>query len=223
MSLRLTPVVLPGDTRRRLPFEDTPTIRRVPLWTVDPGGQLFQGIIRVPLELCHSEQHTNAGFKFDKLIAENLERWTTWRKLRGWHIAERPRVSGPYDPPQEDKAKSRKFFARAKKQIGRAQGVREITDFEAEAEYKWYIAEARFTREEPVYARLEDMIELRHMALKYDVDPDRDPLPYSDLPEPEDEIAVDGGIDPMQEAEESRQERGLRREDYLIGKLEEPL
>ena len=218
---RLIPGTFSGDTRRRVP--KVSKNQRVPLWTVEADGQLFEGVIRVPVDLCNTAEHTNERLRFDQLILGNLNRWVEWRRRRGWFISEKPRVSGPFDPPEGDREKAPKQFARATKVIGKSREVGVVTDFDYPAEYKWYTAEARFTREDPVMVRLEDMLELRHMALKYEVDPDRDPLPYNELPEPVDDIVVEGGEDPMQVAEERRQRLGLKREDYLMGKLEDPL
>ena len=217
----LVPRVLGGETRRRTPKASQN--RKVPLWTVEPEGQLFQGVIRVPLRLCNTPEHTNERLQFSKLITENLSRWVEWRRRRGWFITERPRVQGPFDPPEGDRARAKQFQSHAEKRIGQNGDAGAITDFDYAGEVKWYIAEARFAREEPLYVRLEDMLFMRHLALQYGVDPDRDPLPNSDLPEGKDELAFEGGLDPMQVAEERRQALGLKREDYLLGKLEEPL
>ena len=220
----MIPALIPGTletgTRRRVPKASQN--RKVPLWTPEPEGQLFQGVIRVPLRLCHTPEHTNARLEFDKLITENLQRWAEWRKRRGWFIQGTPRVNGPYDPPEgSDKDKAR--YARATSQIGRVGSAEEVTSHDHGEEVKWYMAEARFTREEPVYVKLEDHLFMRHLALAYGVDPDRDPGLTNNLPEAKDYIDVEGGIDPMQEAEESRQARGLKRSDYLMGKVWEPL
>ena len=217
----LIPGTLGSDTRRRVP--KVSKNKRVPLWTVEPYGQLFQGIIRVPVSLCNTQQHTNERLRFTKLITDNLARWTEWRRRRGWFLGERPRVSGPFDPPEGDRVKVGQRIAQAEAVIGKSASVGAITEFDYPEEIKWYIAEARFTREEPVYARLEDMLFLRHLALTYGVDPDRDPMPVSDSPETRDVIEVDGGLDPMKVAEERRQALGLKREDYLMGRLEDPL
>ena len=221
MMPRLTPMPFAGETRRRVP--KVSKNQRVPLWTVEPDGQLFQDIVRVPLRLCNAEEHTNARHEFDNLLVANLARWTEWRRQRGWHLSEKPRVSGPFDPPEEDMVKQRQRFDRATKVIGRVGSAEEIHEFPDAGEFKWYVAEARFTREEPVYVRLSDMLELRHMALRYEVDPDRDPLPYNELPEGKDVIEVEGGLDPLVVAEERRQRLGLKRSDYLMGRLEDPL
>lgn len=217
----LIPGTFQGDTRRRVP--KVSKNKRVPLWTVEPDGQLFEGIIRVPLGLCNTEEHTNKRLQFNKLVLDNLARWVEWRKRRGWYISEKPRVQGPFDPPEGDREKAATRIDRAIEVIGRNGEVNYVTQYDYPGEYKWYVCEARFTREEPVYIRLEDMLELRHRALMYEVDPDRDPLPYNELPEPVDEIVVEGGEDPMQVAEAERQRLGLKRKDYLMGNLEDPL
>ena len=216
---RLTPATFQGDTRRRVP--KVSKNQRVPLWTVEPDGQLFQGIIRVPLRLCNTEEHTNARHEFENLLRANLSRWVEWRRLRGWMLNERPRIQGPFDPPEGDR--TGKYQARAEKVIGRNGDATAIKDFDYVGEVKWYIAVARFKREEPVYARLEDMITLRHMAFQYQVDPDRDPPTENVLPEPKDELVFEGGLDPMKVAEERRQALGLKREDFLLGRVQDPL
>ena len=221
MMPRTSALTLPTGTRRRVP--KVSKNMRVPLWTAEPDGQLLQGIIRVPVSLCHTPEHTNKRLSFDKLIHENLERWVEWRRQRGWFISETPRVEGPFNPPEGDRKKAPRQFDRAKQIIGKVGSAQEITEFDYPLEYKWYIAEARFSREEPVYVRLDDFLFLRHLALTYGVDPDRDPLPQTQLPEAEDYIEVEGGIDPMVEAEASRQAMGLNRKDYLMGDISEPL
>jgi len=216
---RTSALTLPSGTRRRTPKASQN--RKVPLWTPDPGGQLFEGIIRVPVGLCNTQEHTNERLKFDALIRENLARWTEWRKQRGWYLAETPRVAGPFDPPQGDRDSAR--IDHVKSRIGEVGSVNAVTDFDYADEYKWYICEARFTLETPIYIGLEDMLELRHLAFRYGVDPDRDSLPYNELPEGKDVIEVEGGLDPMKVAEERRQRLGLKREDFLFGPLHEPL
>lgn len=221
----MMPAIIPtptaGDVRRRVP--KISQNQRVPLWTVEPEGQLFQGVIRVPLRLCNAPEHSNASHEFDRLITANLQRWSEWRKHRGWFIAERPHVSGPFDPPEGDRIKDKARFEHATKRIGKPREVGVSTDFDYAGEIKWYIAEARFTREEPVYVRLEDMLFMRHLALQYGIDPDRDPMTQNDLPEGKDELSFQGGLDPMKVAEERRQSLGLKRKDYLMGRIEEPL
>jgi hypothetical protein len=217
----LIPATFKGDARRR-----TPPIsqnQKVPLWTAEPDGQQFQGVIRVPLRLCNSEEHTNARHEFDKLVRENLARWVEWRRRRGWFITDAPKVSGPWDPPAGDRVKSKSFYKQAVKTIGRNGSAQEVTTFDYGEELKWYIADARFSREEPLYVRLEDMLFFRHLALQYGVDPDRDPGLENELPEGKDVIEVDGGLDPLVVAEERRQSMGLKRKDYLMGRLQDPL
>lgn len=218
---RLIPGTLPGDSRRRMPAVSKN--KRVPLWTPEPEGQLFQGIIRVPVRLCNTPEHTNARLEFNNLVVQNLRRWTEWRQRRGWFISEKPRVTGPFDPPENDRAKAKSHQARAEQVIGRSGEVNAVVEYDHGEELKWYMAEARFTREEPVYGRLEDLLELRHMALAYGIDPDRDPGLTNDLPEAKDELSFEGGLDPMVVAEERRQRLGLKRSDYLLGNLQDPL
>ena len=217
----MIPGTLPTGTRRRVP--KVSQNRKVPLWTVEPEGQLFTGVIRVPVGLCHTEEHTNARLRFNALITTNLERWAKWREARGWFLTEKPRVAGPFDPPESDRERAKQYHERVSARIGESPGVGVITDFDYGQEFKWYTCEARFRREEPVFIRLSDMLEMRHRALQYGIDPDRDPLPYTELPESKDHLTFEGGLDPMVVAEERRKLLGLKRSDFLMGKLSDPL
>ena len=213
------PGTLPTGTRRRVP--KVSQNRKVPLWTVEPDGQIFQGIIRVPVGLCNTPEHSNERLRFNKLITDNLARWVDWRAKRGWFITGKPKVEGPFDPPEGDRSHAK--MEHVIKRIGSSNEVRPIHEFDQTEEYKWYMAEARFSRETPLYASLEDLLFLRHLALSYGVDPDRDPLPYSQDSETKDYLEFAGGLDPMQVAEERRNRLGLKREDYLFNSVEEPL
>lgn len=221
MMPALIPGTFQGETRRRVPKASQN--RKVPLWTVEPDGEEFDGIIRVPVRLCNTEEHTNARLEFEKLIVDNLGRWVEWRLRRGWIITDKPHVSGPFDPPEGDRQKQASRQAKAESVIGRVGSAQAVTVFDYPEEFKWYVAKARFKRNEPVYARLEDMLFFRHLALTYGIDPDRDKPTVSQLPDSEDHIEVEGGLDPLQVAEERRQSMGLKRKDYLMGKLSEPL
>lgn len=230
----MIPAIIPtptaGDVRRRTPAASQN--KRVPLWTVEPDGQQFDGIIRVPVSLLvkvpggylRPPEHTNLHHRFDRLILENVARWVHWRGKRGWFInRESLHVEGPQDPPHGDREKGKAWTNRAISKIGKPRDVGAITEWDYAEEYQWFIASARFTREEPVYVRLEDMIFLRHLALIYGVDPDRDPPTTNYIPEGADVIEVEGGLDPMKVAAERREALGLKREDYLFGKIWEPL
>lgn len=221
MIPRLIPGVHSGDTRRRVP--KVSLNKKVPLWTPDPGGQLIEGVIRVPVELCNTAEHTNERLKFKAWIDTNLARWVEWRRRKGWTLASEIDVQSPTDPPEGDREKGKARQTKAEAVIGTNADADWVTEFDYAAEYKWCVVQARFTRDTPLYVGLEDMLFLRHLALKYDVDPDRDFTPHSPLPEPKDVIEVEGGEDPMKVAEERRQRLGLKREDYLFGPLEEPL
>ena len=219
MMPRLIPGVLPTGSRRRLPKRRN----MVPLWTPDPGGQLIEGVIRVPTALCNTTEHTNQRLKFNAWITANLERWVEWRRRKGWFIASDVDVAEPTDPPEGDRLRGKERQAKVEAVIGTNADAGWVDDFDYAQEYQWCVVQARFTREEPLYVGLEDMLFLRHLALKYEVDPDRDFTPFNPLPEPVDEIFVEGGEDPMQVAEARRQRLGLKREDYLFDDVWKPL
>ena len=206
--------------RRHQPFNPATKNMKVPLWTPEVDGEEFDGVIRVPVRLCNTVEHTNARHEFNQLITANLQRWVEWRKLRGWYITNTPQVSGPFDPPENE---AKKFTDHAVKKIGEGREAEAVTQQDYGEEIKWYIAKARFKREEPLYIGLDDHLYLRHLALMYDIDPDRDKPTVNTLPEPKDDIWMPEGVDAMVEAEASRQARGLRRKDYLMGRVQDPL
>lgn len=200
----IAPLTISGGARRRFPWKDSSRSMKVPL--VDEAEELT-GKIVVPLRLCNTQEHTNERHEFDKLIRENLARWAEWRRQRGWEMASKPHVEGPYLPPGSDPEKAKDYFARAKKVIGEGRQIRAVTEFDAPEEVRWYFATATFRRSAPVYVGLDDALYLRDLHRIYS------------QPEPEDS----GWVNPMVYAEERRQRMGIRRKDYLLGRLEDPL
>ncbi len=221
MPLSSIPGTLPTGTYRRLPWRDDSRTMRVPLWTTNAEGEELTGLIKVPVALVGAPLHTNQRLKFEAFLAEQLGRWIEWRARRGWMLNTRPKVTGPFDPLTDGQHDSEKQMARAMAVLGKSGSVQPV--IEEPEEVKWYWATARFKRVDPVYARLEDILFLKELASKNEIDPDQDAHPWNDVDEGPDEIAVDGGIDIMADAERRRQEQGKKRSDYLIGKLEDPL
>ena len=149
--MRSSPLSLPTGKRHRLPWRDTSRGLRVPLLTPEPEGELHQGMIRVPNHLVGAQQHTNERHAFEKLLAENVERWLAWYKQRGWELNSRPKVKGPYNPPTP--------------RPGMESG---------EGEVKWYFVKARFKRSSPLYIRLDDYLELDRLAKLHGISFDGD-------------------------------------------------
>jgi hypothetical protein len=81
----------------------------------------------------------------------------------------------------------------------------------------WYFAIARFKRTTPVYAGLDDMLELQRLASAHNVDLEADRNPWNDLGKED-----TGWGDGLKFAEERRRKNGLRRKDYLMGPLGKP-
>lgn len=216
------PMTLPSGTRRRVVKEHSLN-KVVPLLTANPKGEVLQGLIRVPLRLARTQEHTNERLEFDKLIRENLERWASWRLQRGWEITEKPRVRGPFNPPNSDRLKTIKFTRRMEKVLGKSGKVNPVTSFDHAEEVLWYFARARFKRIIPQYISLEDMLELNKMHRDYGIEQDKDILPWTILPDAVAEMDAGDAPDPMAFAEQLRQSHGHDRKDYLMGDIRKPL
>lgn len=116
----------------------------VPLWHSHEDGDIIDGYIDVPANLCGKE-HENEALKRHNLIRTHMERWIAWRKKQGWVLANKPRVTGPFDIPTENAAA------------------------EANTEFKRYMVRARFKRATPLYVSLEDFVARQDAADKYGV------------------------------------------------------
>ncbi len=214
------PATLPSGDRRSFPWKDNSRTLRVPLWPTSPQGQEVLGLIKVPLRLCWTPQHSNERLEFEKFLAEQVHRWIEWRGKRGWFIASRPKVTGPFDPQTDGDSQSQAHMARATEVLGKSSSVNPLPSQE-EGDVKWFWVTARFSRTNPLYARLDDILFLKDLAKQNQVDPSADAHPWND-PSTE-TVTVDGGVDIMQAAEARRQKAGKKRADYLFGPLEEPL
>ncbi len=202
---RLTPALTPESNRFKRPWSDSSRTPRVPVWTVSPEGDMREGRFRVPLRLCNTKQHSNERLEFTKLTTDMLSRWTEWLRQRGWTLTTKPIVKGPFDIPTSPDAA--KHFDRAKEVLGNPASLNPVTQFEDNGEFKEYRVFARFKRETPLYLRLEDALFQRDLNNIY-----------------KDEVDEDSGwVDPLVYAEQRRQRLGLKREDYLMGKLSDPL
>ena len=180
---------------------------RVPVYTTNPKGDWIEGFLDIPLRFCRSAPDTNERHTFDRLVTEALDRWTSWRAKRGWFINSRPTVRGPYELPTGAANQSDVLVQQRK-----AAGVIP-DDEEAHDEKRRYYVRARFLREEPLFVGLDDVIEQMNMHQRYGLSPEaKDYLPHNDLSGTEDT----GWVDPLKEAEESRQRQGLKLSDYRI-------
>ncbi len=205
MIPRLIPGTTPESNRHKRPWKASSRTPLVPL--LDEKGVEFEGKIVVPLSLCNTPEHTNERLKFNALILQHLARWAEWRSRRGWEMVGKPKVKGPYLPATGDRYKTHMFQARAEQVIGKVGSARAITTFDQPEEVRWYFARAVFKRTTPSYIKLEDALFLQHLGEVYGQEKDVD----------------SGWVNPMQHAEARRKRLGLKREDYLMGPLKNPL
>lgn len=172
-----------------------------PVELITPGGRgdLIEGHMRVPLRLVGTKPHTNERQEFEDYIAAQVRRWVEWREHLGWRIDSMPKVQGPIDPPIDNP-------------------LAEVPD------WKEYHVRAYFRPTHPIYASFEDVYEIERQAKMFGVDLYK-PKPVSSLEHKTKAVIEDNRPfhDPMKDAEERRQQYGLKREELLIGPLSEPL
>ncbi len=215
----MIPYTLPTGTRRQFPWKDSSRTMRVPLWTASPEGETLLGLIKVPVRLVGTAQHTNERLEFEAFLSKQLARWIEWRGKRGYMLTTRPKITGPFDPQGDGSHDTKSQMDRATEMLGSNGGVKPITEYDRPEEVKWYWAQARFKLTNPIYARLDDILYLKELAALNDVDPSEDALPWNDPGE----ISVSGGSNIMEDAEARRVASGKKREDYLFGPLENPI
>lgn len=158
-----------------------------------PEGDYREGHFDVPSRLAKTAPNTNERFEFEKLTNTAFRRWTDWLSKRGWE-----------------------YVPQSLQVSGPYDKPTPDTKTEADAEVKEYHFLGRFKRTTPLFVGLDDVLELRDMAATYGVE--ENPLPWSDV-KGEDT----GWINPLDFAEKRRQRLGLKREEYLLGPLDEPL
>lgn len=185
-----------SDVRRIVPYRGQAgaTSLKVPLETA-PQGDVLEGRFAVPARLANTAPHTNDRMEFERVVKAAYTRWTEWRKRRGWDVVPGTlRLQGPFEQP-----------------VAR-------TGDEGDEEQRLFIFTARFTRETPVYIGLDDFLAVREMANTYGIDTSKEALPWDTL-----KGGDSGWVNPMEYAEARRKALGLKREDFLLGPLEEPL
>lgn len=219
-SVPSLPALIPATTseanRHKRPWKDSSRTMLVPL--IDVDGVQKEGMIRVPVRLCRTQEHTNERLEFDKLIRENIERWVAYRERLGWTICPgKPKVRGPFDPPSSPEDKTKRFVARAQEVLGKSGTVRPVTTFDHAEEINIYMVSAYFKRSTPSYVKLEDMLAIRDLHRTYGM-----PFPHETIA-PIEEPTDTGWVNANDYAAARRKRLGLRREDYLMGKLSDPL
>ena len=170
----------------------------VPLLPGNERGDLHEGFIRVPLRLVKADVHSNERHEFDRLVAQSIATWADWKQKQGWFIQGTPRVRGPFDPPS-------------------ASPTEIAADIRKYGPHKRYTVHARFTREYPKWIPRDADTWFQEQAMTFDVDL------RNQSPESPDEHVETAPHNPMEYAEARRQSLGLKRSDFLIGDLSEPL
>ena len=192
---------LPSGTHRRLPRGGNTHSEMIRLYTADECGDVLEGLIRIPLRLIHAKPDTNEKLEFDALIRKSLERWTGWKAKQGWVLNSVPKVRGPFDPATE------------------MSGA-----LSPDQDVRWYFASAKFKREYPLWLPMDGYDWLWDKSTTYDIDLRAPRMPVHPLDRGKAMISDSGPAhDPLKFAEARRQELGLKRQDYLIGPLWEPL
>ena len=184
-----------GETRRRVPYvsQAGACSLKVPVYAESEGDWL-EGRFNVPARLAYTAAHTNDRLEFERVVRANFERWTGWRRSRGWEVVPGTlKLDGPQDVPVERSGD------------------------EGEEDMRLYVFLAKFKRTTPLYVGLDDVLELRDMAERYGVKPNG--MPWNDASGAEDT----GWVNPLEHAEQRRQALGLKRKDYLLGPIDEPL
>lgn len=174
---------------------------RVPIITPDPEGDEIEGRMRVPLRLTpHGMGRFSIQLQQERkqYIAGQLRRWVEWREHRGWRLNSKPHVSGPYDAP-----------------VAR--------DGDERPDWAIYVVRALFVPTEIMTASLEDMLEINQQARRYGVDLWKRKAVESALPRTRGKITSTPQDEPMAAAEKRRQAFGVKRSDYLVVDVVEPI
>ena len=173
----------------------------VPTHTASELGDIQEGYIDLPVRLCRPAKHTNAWHEQQQAFTAATRRWEEWKAKKGWRMASKPKWVGPYDLPT------------------RRAGM------ETNEERKRYFVTARFLRTTPFWLSEDAALYLNDQAMLYDVDIWKPGRPDSPMERGKDLIIDNDPTyhDALADAEERRQELGLRRKDYLFGPLDEPM
>lgn len=185
------------DVRRRVAYgrQAGACSLKVPVWHSVEGGDLCEGRFLVPARLANPARNTNERHEFDLIVRDAIKRWAEWREKRGWTMADRPKVQGPFEMPrttEKDPVDEEKVF---------------------------YCVYAHFVRTGPVYIGLDDLLYEREIAEKFGISLDGPVLPWN----PDEKGTDTGWVDPAAYAGKRRETLGIKREDYLFGAVSEPL
>ena len=183
-----------GDVRRRVAYGVQAGATSLKVPVyANPEGDYREGRFDVPLRLAGTKPDTNERHEFERVTEQMFKRWTGWLEKRGWEYV--PQTLQVSGPFQKPTPN---------------------TWTEGDEEVREYHLLARFKRTTPLFVGLDDFLELRDMQETYGVG--ENPMPWDTL-KGEDS----GWVNPMEYAENRRKRTGLKREDFLLGPLDEPL
>lgn len=175
------------------------------------GGEWIEGELKIARKLALAEPHTNDWLARQKFIVAKIDRWMRWRAKYGFvPVPGTLSLSEPYE-------------------LLRGTPVYTIvpTTFNENVDEELVGIRARYLahREKPMYVSMEDYLEQQTWAKRLGIDTESQKAKDTEnaLPEGKDEIAVEGGENPMDVAEARRQAWGIQRKDFLVGELSEPL
>lgn len=198
MSKHLAGMTLPAGQVRNVRSYARFGTRPVELVTSDPRGDLYEGDLRVPQELCKDMKDVQLKHRREQYIARYINRWVDAREhgaLYPHHrskLTSQPKVSGPFKAP--------------------------VDNPEAESpDWVVYRVQAHFKPQETVLAGLTEIAEIERKAKLYGVNLWEPRRASNRLPRTKRVINQTTPFDdPMQVAEARRQALGVKREDYLL-------
>jgi hypothetical protein len=159
----------------------------------EPEGDVIEGMFHVSARLANTAPDTNERHELERITRENFDRWSQWRAKRGWEY-----VNGSL---QVNGPYNEPTFS-----------ARDETDTDT-VQFRML---ARFKRTAPIFVGLDDVLQIREMAETYGVG--ANPMPWNQW-----EGKDSGWVDPLEYAKERRERLGLKRGDFLLGPLDEPL
>lgn len=196
-------MTLPTGVRHRNPDAAGRRSSTIPLMPADVRGDLKEGFIDLPKKYDRLVPHTNEFLARGKSFVEAFTRWCElMQKPKGWdwNKSIKPRWRGPYPLPT----------ATAKDEVDSDKS-------------RWYVT-AYFTRSSPFWIPMEAYDWLWEQSTTFDVNLRDSAKPWLDLGRGKAVIEDNTPfVNPLEVAEARRQELGLKRKDFLIGPIEEPL
>ncbi|MCR4339632.1 MAG: hypothetical protein NUW01_07070 [Gemmatimonadaceae bacterium] len=175
------------------------------------GGEWIEGELKIPRKLALAERHTNDWLARQRFVVAKVDRWMRWRAKYGFvPVPGTLSLSEPYDL-----LRGTPVLTLVPTTFNEGEGE-DMVGIRCR-----YLAH----REKPMFVSMEDYMEQRTWADRLGIDTESQKAKDTEnaIPDGEDVIEVEGGEDPMEVAEARRQEWGIKRSDYLVGNLWDPL